>query len=172
MFRLIKGTGSSLIEVSDGVQKGVLQRITKGTPGWRAPNQKGGSLLDASALRGVDLYSYGLLVWSVMLNGTQPWKVLAKEKQRIVLSHTSSQQPNEPSTELSADDFDSFKQADREEMVYQLARQSLEGGHPGDVDMHTIRQVLQWTLQGEPDNRATNFNEIIAVLEDRGGWFK
>jgi serine/threonine protein kinase len=49
-----------------------------GTPGWQAPEVEAGSMLDSHGLLQADNYSFGLLVWSIMLHsGKRPpesWK--------------------------------------------------------------------------------------------------
>jgi serine/threonine protein kinase len=151
--------GSSLIDVFDDSPK----RKVLGTPGWLAPESY--HYLEASGLRKLDVYAFGLMVWRVMLNGVKPWQMLTKNANGEVRAVSDNESSN-PKLELTYQEFDALKAIEHPDLVSDLASKTFEGCHHGDVDVDTVVKVLCQTLNRIPDLRVSDFKSIVSLLRN------
>jgi len=152
-------TGSSLI----GVFNSSLPQKVLGTPGWGAPE----SLfeLEPPGLRKQDVYSFGLLVWAITLNGVKPWHMLTRVADNVI-EVVNSTEPVESHSELTYIEFDGLKATNHGDLLLKLAKETLEQCHPGDVDYSIVQHVLDQTLGNDLDQRAPDFGNIISMLRN------
>ncbi len=120
--------------------------------------------LDAAGLRQLDIYSFGILVWRVMLNGVVPWELLTKTDGEVGIVDTARSDLTVAS--LTKEEFDSLKKTGQSDMIYGLARRTLQNCSPGDVDLQIVCDVLCQTLHREPSLRAETFGSIISLLQN------
>jgi serine/threonine protein kinase len=151
-------TGSSLLEVFEDSPR----RRIAGTSGWGAPESH--LRLDSLGLRRVDVYSFGLLAWRVMLNGVKPWERLAKADGDVwALGPGESQ---DSVTMLTSTVFDSLKGTGPTDRIPDLAKNTFTGCYRGDVDFDTVCKIFHRTLQKEPDLRVQDFRDVISLLQN------
>ena len=119
-----------------------------GTPGWGAPES--GFELEPLELRKQDVYSFGLLVWAIALNGIKPWHMLMRVADNVVEVANSTQRA-ESHSKLTYVEFDGLKATNNGDLLIKLAKETLEQCHPGDVDYCTVEYVLHQTLCNDLD---------------------
>lgn len=149
--------GSSLIDVFDDSPK----RKILGTPGWAAPENH--LYHETLGLRKLDIYSYGLLIWGVMLNGVKPWgKIMQGTNGGVDIININEQMSGQVT--LTPMQFDSLKARKGTDVFLDLARRTLKGCQPGDVNSDIVDRVLSQTLEQDPTLRASDFGNIISLF--------
>lgn len=99
-----------------------------------------------------------------MLNGVAPWKLLTKTYGEVeVIDSTIS---DLTVANLEIEEFDSLKKTGQSDMIYDLAKRTLQNCCAGDVDLQIVCDVLYQTLHREPSLRAKSFGGIISLLQN------
>jgi hypothetical protein len=102
-----------------------------------------------------------------MLNGVKPWELLTKVGDEVVVIGLQARKPS--STSLTNTEFDSLKSSRVDDSLYNLAMRTLQRCHSAEVDVAAVREVLRQTLHGEAELRASDFHDVISLLENREG---
>ncbi len=147
--------GSSLIGVLE--EHGSLkQTLPAHTNFWDAPEKA--VPMDACGLRRSDIYSYGLAVWKVMSNGSNPFQShFGDLPPRAIVSKFESS----PKKQLKVDYVLSIKQ--NGDTILHLAVQTLQNRPKSDLDLEKTRRVLEATVRQDPTSRASSFEEIVNI---------
>lgn len=123
--------------------------------------------LDPTGLQRTDIYSYGILVWRVMLNGVEPYRhpVLQGKEVHEVAAITSAASHHNTNHHLSSQDFGLMKK--NGDMLLHLAQQTIDGSPESDIPLALVRDILSCTVRADPKLRAINLGHIIDLFAER-----
>lgn len=125
----------------------------------RAPEYE--QSLDPLGLRRTDIYSYGVTLWRIMLDGVQPNERLPREKEMQNAEDSDSDRRY-----LTREEFDMLKRDD--ETLLRLAFKTIECPSNDDSAQEFARNILSKTMRTQPELRSCNFDELIALFGSIG----
>ncbi|KAH6874396.1 hypothetical protein B0T10DRAFT_610682 [Thelonectria olida] len=159
----ISDFGCSLIGMSDHVDC-PKQRPWGSTELWAAPERlSNDEPLDFLSLRRRDLYSYGLLVWQIVCDGREPWRLLSWDSSHGQVTVQPDENAGWP---LGKATFGKLKQ--KEDTLLSLAA-GLVQSWPGVADLNNEAQaVLEVTVRKDPAARARSFDVILQLWGETG----
>ncbi|KJZ70211.1 hypothetical protein HIM_10397 [Hirsutella minnesotensis 3608] len=154
----ISDFGCSLIGMSDDVDC-PKQRLWGTTDLWAAPERVSQEdCLDFLSLRRRDLYSYGLLVWQIMCDGQEPWRLLGWDPEHTHITVQSEENVVRP---VNRADFNGLKS--KSDSLLTLAMEMLYCWPGIAENFDRARIVLEVTVRRDPGLRTRSFSEIIAM---------
>jgi hypothetical protein len=113
------------------------------------------------------MYSYGLMLWRVLLDGTSPDRFLSRssETKEPQILHQSDEGPNHPSTEESARLFDELKfTLDSHQDWAMGSIHHLLSSRNDKMLEDLASSLIGLTIKRSPDSRATDFRDILDVF--------
>jgi hypothetical protein len=155
-----------MIEVVDEPNPPIRALIGYTQP-WNAPEVDliHPTHLDPVGLRRTDIYSYGLIVWRIVLNGHLPYECLFWNNDlanAIMSKVTIGKSETEKLKHVSCSEFQKLKQED--DTVLHLAIDSLRNRQSGDIEFKVICAIFKQSLRQNPSQRSENFDEILKIL--------
>ncbi|KAH7128860.1 hypothetical protein EDB81DRAFT_906536 [Dactylonectria macrodidyma] len=154
----ISDFGCSLIGMSDDIDC-PKQQPWGSTELWAAPEPlPHDGCLDFLSLRRRDLYSYGLLVWQIICDGLEPWRLLTWDSNHDQIMIQPREEVGPP---LQKVDISKLKQ--KEDTILGLAVTLIQGWSGVAEVCDKTRAVLGVTMRKDPSLRARSFDDILKI---------